>query len=360
MADRVIYYIPVFPTIHKEIIKSSTRYNHALALANQTDESVLITRDHAPTEIVSEFTEYHCLGGGTMSKQVRESRSIVSQYEADRDLRLVTSFNYVPALTGYLSDMTWVVDALDNPRQYVLHEGTSYINYLINPFLRWIIDQADIVVHTPHPSTPDKYGNEQRYVRNGAPVFLVDSELNEKRFERNRRRMVWSGVKEGIDIVLDALEQMSEPIPFDIYGPVEKDFERELTDRGFSDLVNCHGAVKNSIILSVLDEYTFGLCILPPRQDNVYAYPIKVGEYIANGVIPVMSDFPGMRDMVRGAGTYTSPRPDELAQILDRLNALGVDELRTLSSEAVERSRAISWEEERNWFAKQVLDSHNK
>jgi glycosyltransferase involved in cell wall biosynthesis len=191
-------------------------------------------------------------------------------------------------------------------------------------------------------------------------VSLVDDELNETQFERGNRKMVWAGVKDGVDIVVKALAEMSDPIPFDIYGSVGEELQREIADRGLADLVTCHGTVKNSTVLSVLEDYAFGLCVLPPRQDNVHAYPIKVGEYLANGVIPVMSDFPGMKDMARGAGTYTDPDPADLSKTLDRLAAFDADELRTLSECALERSRQINWIDERHWFAEQAIEIHGE
>lgn len=349
---KAIYHTLSIWSINDEPITSKTVFNHAVSIGKKADKSILFTHTDPPSEIKSKFDTTKIISGSTpFTRIINSVRSANNLIDGD-DWRYISTYHYEPSLSAYLCCADWILDANENPRKMTISHNSSKLNYIINPIFRRIANKAKVSVQTSHPASPDRYGEETRYVSNGA-VTKNMPELPVEKF--NNKKMVWSGAKKGTEIALEALSMMDDPITIDIYGDVP-DHMKDVQDLGIDNYVNFKGRVPHKKILSELPHYTMGLCTLPRRQDFVYAHPLKIGEYLANGVIPIMSDFPGMRAMARGTGIYTDPEPEQVASSIETIMELNKDDLRERAHECQSRAIEISWEKERDWFAEQALN----
>jgi glycosyltransferase involved in cell wall biosynthesis len=118
--------------------------------------------------------------------------------------------------------------------------------------------------------------------------------------------------------------------------------------------LNFHGPQPNKEVIDSIEQADVGFCLLTEETDWYYAHPIKIGEYLAGGTIPIASAFPGIQQLTRDAGILIKPDHNEVAEAIETIAT--DNELRhTLGERARERARALDWRDEREWFAKQAL-----
>lgn len=362
---RVAYYVYEIPDI-----ASSTRYNHALALAEQGTESILLTHKKPPESIQKSFDHIEILSiNNSRSNNILNNLTAQVQYaksgakKIDRLLEtddiLVTAFHYSCALVGIFTNVTWVVDVYDDPYQYILGSPQS-IHQVGARLLKMILLHADKAVHTIHPASPRLIGNEQRFAINGSATSII--EPGEKP-PRNSLQCVWAGqprLDRGMDKFLRALNQLDEPIQVDIFGAPYKGAKALAERLNVIEDVIFHGLQPHAKVINAIETAHIGLALYPPREDWKYSYPIKVGEYLAGGTIPLNSSFPGMRELSRNAGVYTEYSVKSIERQLRKLNSLQETEYQKMQKKARLRAESVSWYEERKWFATQAIDRpHN-
>jgi hypothetical protein len=355
-----IYYIPEVPNI-----KSTTRYNHAIALARRAQLSVLITNTKPPEHIYEEYDSVHVLGKikgvRSMIKRVLQARKIVSRVQDrcrnDRTV-YVTNFTYAQVLSGFLSDIQWIVDIYDDPLQLSIRRPFISPHQIASRILLKLIDRSDVGITTLHPDGPrSQLGQSTQFTLNGSPISSVEYTAKPP---RSPLRCVWVGKTEvgcGIELLLKSLTDVSSGIVVDVYGEPISDAKSLAAELDVCDRVRFHGGMPHERVLSAIEDAHVGLCVLTPHDDFKYSFPIKVGEYLAAGAIPVMSDFPGMRMLAQNAGIYIKPNHHNLANTLQKLITVSDDEVDRLASKARERAETISWEIERERFADHVIDS---
>ena len=351
---KVIFHTKTISTISGKPITSTATYNHAVGIADRSDHSVLFVHEEPPESIKNMFDEYEVLDARTPAGKVFEAIRQARRYsDSSSEWRYISSYHYVPSISGYLSDLYWVLDANENPRKIIMPRDSSALNYVVNPIFRKIANQSDLALQTFHPASPDKYGDRTRYVKNGA-VIPDNIAGNPSRFDSEALKMVWSGTKDGTLLVVKALSLMDTPMPIDFYGSSRGE-EALAEELGISEYVNVVGEVPYQSVLDELPNYSLGICTFPDRQDFYYAHPLKIGEYLSHGLIPVLSDFPGNRAMAKDAGVYTDPEPAKLASTLEGIRNMSNHMLRSMSEVSVRRSGEIDWKIERDWFAKHAL-----
>ncbi|MFC7157491.1 glycosyltransferase [Halomarina halobia] len=307
----------------------------------------------------------HVLGDITSGKHVLErtlqARRIVNTVRdrsADGDVTYVTEFTYAQVLSGYLSNAKWVVDVFDDPLQLSIRRPIYSPHQITSRMLLRVIDRADVVVTTLHPDGPRSHlGRSTRFALNGSPVSSI---THERKPTQPPLRCVWVGKTGrgwGIESLLEALTYVDTDLVVDVYGEPTSRAEAVSAELGLSDQVRFHGNVSHEQVCRSIEKAHVGLCTLTAFDDFRYAYPIKIGEYLAAGAIPVMSDFPGMRTLAREAGVYTDPTPRDIATALRGIAAMSADELEQLAVLARERAEDISWENERERFAEHVFSA---
>jgi len=346
----VVYYLPNIPDN-----SSTARYNHAKAISQFANSTVLITYlSKPPTEIAVRYDDVHVLKSDSPLVRAVQAKRITetSLNEADPGTGIyLTSFHYAPALSGWLSDHCWVLDVYDDPHQMIYRNPGTYHEISVRALVR-ILSRAARAVHTVHPATPHTFGKEKLYARNGATV----DQINPRNLATDEGPLqgVYAGAKAGVKILIEGIAASSTDTTVDVYGAVDADNRRLATRLDVADQLNFHGQRAHEEVVDSIEQADVGFCLMTEKTDWYYAHPIKIGEYLAGGTIPIASAFPGVRQLTRDAGILIKPDPNEVTEALDTIAT--DDEIRhTLGERARERARTIDWRDERDWFAKQAL-----
>lgn len=316
-------------------------------------------------KIKKEYDDTYILGevknGVDMLKRAYEARNIVhkacNQSEDDR-IVYVTSFHYAQALSGYLSNVQWVVDIYDDPLQLSIRRSAFSPHQITSRVLLRILDNADVGISTLHPDGPRSHlGRSTRFALNGSPVSSIHPGT---KLSRPPLHCVWVGKTEvgwGIELLLTSLSDIQEEIIVDVYGTPDSGAKSLATELGVHEQIQFHGTVSHEQVRTAIENAHVGLCVLTPYADFKYSFPIKVGEYLAGGTIPLVSNFPGIRMIARNAGIYIEPNPLDLTTALEKLATTSDNEMDFLADTARRRAEAISWKNERERFAEHVIRS---
>lgn len=358
---RVAYYVPTVPDV-----VSTTRYNHALGLANYADETLLLTHQKPSTDACDAYDENEVLtvdldeDAGNLrriSPNVSRARRAVSRAEAflDEDDVIVTTWQYAPALAGLFADRRWILDVYDDPYQKFLNNPRS-IHQVLARALGRILRRSDRAVHTIHPSSPRLFGRERRFAINGAATSTIEPG---SKLPLDRLECIWVGhprLDRGMEPLLRALTAVDASVHLDVYGRYYEEARALAEQLAVTDSVTFHGRVPHEDVIAKIRTAHVGIGTYPYRVDWNYAYPIKVGEYMAAGTIPLCSPFTGSRELARGAGVYVEPASGPIANRLERLATLDEATFGEMAADCRRRADAVSWTDEREWFARQVLE----
>lgn len=344
----VVYYLPnVQPNV------STTRYNHAVAIGTAATNAMLLTYpNRPPTPIADRYDRVEVLSSSRPVVRSYRATTLAEQFAArQRDSTVyVTTFQYAAALSGFYSSLPWVVDVYDDPYQYV-YNRSERVYRLTTWLLTQVIRQADRGLYTVHPSTPHVFHDDPRFALNGAPVEA----LTPREDSGGPLTGVVAGTKANLELHLRALALVDGRVALDVFGefPAENRDLAEHLDLG--DQVTFHGRVEPSVVKEAVERSDVGFCLLPDRPDWRYAYPVRVGEYLAGGTIPVVTAQRGIRDLARDAGRYVDLTPESIAGALSPL-VDSPDTRAQYRERARERATRIPWTDERRWFAEQALD----
>ncbi|NUB93228.1 glycosyltransferase [Haloterrigena sp. SYSU A121-1] len=358
------YYVPTIPDVY-----STDRYQHALSVAEYAEESHLISNNSVPEVLSERATSTTILSSEGVLARGREAAATARELVGSDGL-FVTSYHYEAALAGLLAGRpsfvpsgsrekpTWVADIYESPAQYRLNQPHSY-HRVTAIGLATLLKSAPYGIHSVHPNTPYQYGQTRSFLNNGAPVDQVTPT-----FSRNDPlRIVWVGSPRsdrGGSILADALTRVDAEIKLDIYGQADDEFVRTLDRVGDRHDVTLHGHVEHSACLRAIEMADVGYGVLPRRKDWRYAPPIKVGEYLAGGTIPLVSQLPGTVQIAGPAGWYVTPTDEAAARAIDMLAGMAVDKFTTCAEAARNRAEAISWRRLRSEFATQLAIAHGE
>lgn len=358
---RVAYYVPKIPDIY-----SVAQFNHALAIAKAADNSLLMVHKKPPEQIANTFDEIKILESGVEADagnlrrilpNITRARRAVSTVEdyLDKEDTFVTTWQYAPALAGWFADRRWVLDIYDDPHQKFFNNPRS-VHQVLARVLRQILRQADRAVHTFHPNSPRLFGRERRFAINGAAASKISPRDTPS---RGPLRCIWAGhprLDRGMRALLNGVARASCSVHLDVYGRSFKPAQELAGELGVDDAVNFHGRCPHNDVIKKVQTSHVGVSTYPCREDWSYAYPIKVGEYMAAGTIPLCSPLQGIREVARGAGVYTEPTGEAIAGHLEELAAMDDAQFETMAKTCRSRAEAIDWRDERAWFATQALE----
>lgn len=347
----VAYYVPTIPDVW-----STDRYQHCLGLLEAADRSIVLGNTRPPEPLVERATAVRIMDTeGVFDKARMAASAVVDATDGGDSVTFVTSYHYEAALAGAIAKqrgVRWRPDVYETPAQYRLNQPRTY-HQITARGLGALLNRADVGIHSFHPETPYQYGTERRFLTNGAPVSLIDPAYH----DRSEPRVAWVGsprLDRGGEILIDALSAAESDVSVDVYGDPDDRVRALAVDRGVDDWLTFHGRVPHSVALDGVRMADVGYCVLPPRTDWKYAPPIKVGEYLAGGTIPLVSDFPGMRYIADEAGVYVRPDAEAVAAALDEIAGLTVEDRRELARAARRRGENIAWERLRAEFARLV------
>lgn len=346
----VAYYLPNIPDN-----ASMARYNHALGIPKQAKRAALITYPEEPPKAVAKhYDRVHILDHAGVRDRAAEARRVGEEFLDGKrcdDALFLTTFHYAPALAGWRIEHDWILDVYDDPHQLRYHNGLS-VHQLSVWALTRILQRADRAIHTVSPLTPHTFGQEQFFAVNGANVSTIEPLRSPD--PSGSLRGVCAGVKGGCEFLLRGITHSDADVHLDVFGTVPESDRALSTELGLSNKITFHGVRDHSKVVERIQAADVGFCLFPDNTDWYYAHPIKIGEYLAGGTIPIASAYPGIRQLTRDSGMLVEYDPGAVAEALTELHER--PELRDqLKARCRQRAESINWREEREWFAKQAL-----
>lgn len=345
MIDKVAYYVPTIPDVW-----STDRYQHALSLIEASEYSIIISNNDLPENISGQANQTHILDTDSVLQRARLAAD-VAHSEVEGDL-YITSYHYEAALSGLIAKylgVKWVPDVYETPAQYRLNNPRSY-HQITSRGLETILNQADIAVHSFPPETPYQYGDQREFLTNGSPTSQISPFFPDE----ETPSIVWVGsprIDRGGEILVDALSELNIEPTVDIYGKKDAELVEYAESKGVRDQLVFHGWVSHDEALSAIRQASIGYAVLPPRTDWLYAPAIKIGEYLAGGTIPLMSDCPGSRYVAADSGVYVQPDAASVADGLSAICDLSSESRLRKMKDARARGEEVSWESVRSSFA---------
>lgn len=344
------YYVPTFPER-----SGFANHNHARAVTSESERSILLSNNKVPKDLKKDSDKCYIVDGENPLAKARSAFDLISELPLT-DTTVITSFHYEAAAAGWLASRKgydWVVDLNDPPIQYRLNNPRTH-HQLTTRVLERLLNQADHGIHSAHPDTPHSYGQERSYLPNGTPAASMSPSYS----SRNQIKMTFVGsprAGRGGKLLIDSLGILREPPTVDIYGDVDEEMSEIISESSVKEEIQLHGRVKHKTALQAIRNADVGYCVLPPRSDWRYSTPIKVGEYLAGGTIPIISDFPGMRYLAKDAGIYAQPSKYSIAESIKEIQELSTEDKRQMTLRARERAEEVTWERLRKKFAEYAL-----
>lgn len=336
-------------------IDSTTRFNHALGVAEFGHRTTLLTHTEPPSEIMECFSSVKVIDDRNPAFSIgRAIKTINSFVQNSIDAKLITAAQFEPLVAGKLSNAEWVVDLYDDPLQGIRNNPISHHQFA-DRFKKVLIKLAPDGINTLHCQAPHKAGINQKHCINGSPVQRIQYRTPKL---TSPIRSVIAGkttLGKGMGRIIDGLKLSDADIQVNAYGEVNDETIQYSESMGVTDQLAFYGSTPHSEVKRAITDAHVGLCILPPRKDWVYHYPIKLGEYLAGGTVPLASDFPGLKQMGKDSALYVNPSPIAIAAGLENISSLSTDRYKQLSHSARKRGEEISWEKMRLRFAQKAF-----
>ena len=350
----LIYYIKNIPDI-----ESVTQYNHALGIAEYDSDSTLLTHQQPPEPIQEQYEVIEVLNAETPIGRVANAvRFVNDAVERTSETLLLTAGQIEPVVAGRLSRAHWVVDLYDDPLQGIKNDPLSR-HQITDRIVKRLVANAPLGVNTLHVDAHNKAGIKKQYCINGAPTTLIDHRIPER---TKPLRAVVAGkvtLKKGMNIVIDGLAATDVDVVIEAYGEVNGETERYCRRAGVKDRVRFHGQTQHAEVMEAVSDAHAGLCVLPAREDWKYHYPIKLGEYLAGGTVPIASDFPAFRELCGDSGIYVTPSADGVARGIEEFDSLSSKKYRNWSQAARRRGEEVRWKRVRTAFTSKCRSGWN-
>lgn len=128
----------------------------------------------------------------------------------------------------------------------------------------------------------------------------------------------WQGLETLVDAAALIDPRVRPQIAIVGDGPLKSALETRIAHRGVTDACRLMGPLAHRSVPTVLT--ASDVCVAPftrERNERLEVSPLKLFEYMAAGRAVVVSDVPGVRQIIRDAGLYVSPgAPAALADTL--------------------------------------------
>lgn len=345
------YYQPTIPNI-----PGTTRYRHASAIGDREDSTLLIVENDPPEEISDKFqTVLKLSGKGPKSihtKVMKAQRSVKSQIGTDGVF--ISGVGLSPTIVGVITRNTWVSDIFDNPIQFS-EEGDSPLHTISGHSQCNLLRFSDLTIFTQSEQSPLTGGNVVRYIKNGAPVSSIDPG---KKPARDPLKAVVAGktkLEQGMRMTLEGIAGSEITVELHVFGSTPDETVDYATELGVGSDIFFHGQSPHWEVIDALQGAHVGFCLLPDRRDWNYAYPIKIGEYLATGTIPIATPRRGILDLATDAAIYCKTSAMVSMQ-LNQLDSISDDEFKQRSDRSRKRAEEVSWEKQLKEF-NEAIDS---
>lgn len=212
-----------------------------------------------------------------------------------------------------------IYDVHENVRQDMLHK------LWVSPALRMLLSKAVVFLEflasaffngivTATPIISKNFTNENTYViRNLPPLNKQEVLVGRK---RDKNIVIYIGTlseARGIKELINCAEYLAGKSELWLLGRWNDDAFRQVCERlpGFIN-TKYLGLVNHEEVTKILSEASIGLCTLHPIDTFKDSYPIKVFEYMQNGLPVLMSDFEMWQALFGALCEYIDPMNPKL------------------------------------------------
>lgn len=303
------------------------RYQRVLALA-EAYPLYVVTTSPLPDVLRDKVREVHVVVRWLSGW--RTCLQLARRLGADGEVVVHTVYAPRPMIAGFLCraimPCRWVYDLYDHPSltwsndrgvRRFLKRGIWHL--ALSRMLRladiWVIGMhPGILSHLPVPR------RECRLVLSGGPSIQNGPAIEVSSTQNSELSICYAGrlsLKRGADLIAAwARSYEGPPASFHLMGLEDDDAVasieavREEAQRRGLRIVR-HGWTDHAKVLDILRSGDIGLCPIDPDVLNYrYAYPIKVVEYMSQGLVPVATDGHGVRALIRHGETGFVARYD--------------------------------------------------
>ena len=215
-----------------------------------------------------------------------------------------------------------IYDVHENVRQDILHK--KWVNHAVRPYLaqtaiffEFIASSCFNGVICATPAISRNFNCKYNYVIKNFPP-LQNRDLFSKA-KRNTNTLVYIGLlceARGIKSLIEAAGYLVGEAKLLLIGAWSDEIFRSECEKmvGFKD-IEYVGIVSHELIDSYLSKASIGLCMLYPIDTYKESYPIKVFEYMQNGLPVLMSNFGMWNELFGDVCEYADPlNPSAIAE----------------------------------------------
>lgn len=257
-----------------------------------------------------------------------------------------------------------IYDVHENVRQDILYKDW------VKPGLRMILSKAAVFfeslanvffdgIVSATPVIAKNFNNKNNYIVRNFPPLIHHSEVINIR--RDKNVIIYIGTlseTRGIKELIRAAEHLTGVAELWLLGGwINEGFKLECEMLvGFKN-TKYLGIVNHEEVIKILKEATIGLCTLHPISTFKDSYPIKVFEYMQNGLPVLISNFEMWKALFGDLCEYSNPMNPML--LAEKIKAMLSNHSRL---EEMSAKGKIAINEKFNWYSesKNLEDLYNK
>lgn len=320
--------------------RHSAAYQRANLLASLNGQTILFCRAQPPEEIAKRFDLLHVIDYGILG----ELRLLWSLFFLRSNKSIIyTQYRLNTLLSGFIAKrffgMTWVYDLWDHPSlgfhmtgiiQRAVRSGTWKIGFQM-------IKSCDLVVVAMSDGILKHLPALQNRILKVGRGYDLESFERRGRIRKPRAKQAnskismlnsgWLTKQRGVDSMLGLLSELEKK---NVDAVIESAgwaddyaYEKVLSHNSrCQNKLIFHGQLDSESLRVLYRECQFGLCFLDKNILNYrYAYPIKIGEYLLNGLTVIASNTEGVRATIKDGVTGYIVN-DEIMDSIDILSGV--------------------------------------
>jgi glycosyltransferase involved in cell wall biosynthesis len=257
-----------------------------------------------------------------------------------------------------------IYDVHENVRQDIMHK------VWLKPILRYFLSKAAVFLESlasnffngiisATPTIAKNFNNNNTYVVRNFPTFKKQEVLF--KIKEKKYIIIYIGTlskTRGIQEIISAAGHLIGVAELWLLGTWNDELFRTECEEmlGYKN-TRYIGVVNHEDVAKILSEVSIGLCTLHPIDTFKDSYPIKVFEYMQNGIPVLMSNFDMWQELFGNSSEYIDPmNPLKIAEkIMEMLN-------NPTRLEEMSRKGQIAVNEQYNWDSESrlLVEFYNK
>ena len=228
-----------------------------------------------------------------------------------------------------------IYDVHEDYRTVIFHRSKynrlmKYIIYMIIKVSEYISNiMFDVIIVTTPKIKLNFTDRKSILIRNFPTILRKNNYI--KNFANKKNIIIYIGTLSklrGIKELILSTENLKQPFELWLLGDwVNNDFKKECENLIEFSNTKYLGKIDHEDLQEYLIQATIGICILHPLDQYKDSYPLKVFEYMQNGIPVLMSNFNLWKNMFGDACEYTDPLninmiSEKISKLLNNVNKL--------------------------------------